>query len=43
MTPYAKKLASVAANEFLKFRYMREQEPTLAKQIESYGRALRLF
>ena len=43
MTPYAKKLASISINEFLKFRYMREQEPALAKQIESYWQGIAPF
>lgn len=43
MTPYAKKLASVAINEFLKFRYMREQESALAKQIENYWQGIAAF
>lgn len=43
MTPYAKKLASVAAAEYLKYRYMREQETALAKQIEVYWQGIAPF
>lgn len=43
MTPYAKKLASIAAAEYLKYRYMREQEPALAKQIENYWLGIAAF
>lgn len=43
MTAFAKKLADVAINQYREYRYMREQEPALAKQIEAYWQGIAPF
>lgn len=43
MTAFAKKLADTAINQYQKYRYMREQKPLLAKQIELYWQGIASF
>ena len=43
MTAFAKKLAEVAIGQYLKYRYIREQETALARQIEAYWQGIAPF
>ena len=43
MTAFSKKLAEVAIEQYFKYRYMREQETALSKQIELYWQGIANF
>lgn len=42
-TPFAKRVADIASRQYGKYRYMREQEPALAAQIEKYWNGIGKF